>query len=100
MLEAHRIDAACIKTVEPMARKKSAKRAQIEGVIMEALYTVAGVECVPRIKSQLKRDIRDFKEPARYLTRVLSGSEHLESLNNVRLAEATIAAVAALPAVE
>ena len=97
ILGSNTLEAASLKAIEPMARKKSAERIQIEGIIIEAVYSIARIECVPRIKSQLRRDIRDFKEPTRYLTRVLSHSGYLDELRKPNFEDATLAALAALP---
>ena len=39
----------------------------------------------------------DFNEPARYLERVLSGSDHLEELNHPNFQEAALAAISEPP---
>ncbi len=88
---------ACIKTIEPMAMKKSAPRLQIEAVIIEFLSTEKGLLCATRIKSQLKRDIEAFENPARYLERVLE-VDALQQLNHANFREACLAAIAELPA--
>ena len=80
-----------------MAIKKSIPRIQVEGVILEYLFTENGINCNTRIKSQLKRDINDFTDPARYLQRVLREKDALEELNTPQFQEATLAAVAELP---
>lgn len=88
---------ACIKTIEPMAKRKSVERLQIEAVIIEYLHSTKGLNCCRRIKSQLKRDIKGFTDAARYLERVLSTSEPLQELNTLQFQEATLAAVSKLP---
>ena len=90
-------NAACIKVIEPRAQRKSSKRIQIEAVIQEYLYSVKSIDCTTRIKSQLKRDILGFTDPARYLERVLTQSEILSNLNTPQYQEATLAAVSELP---
>lgn len=98
ILETHRdIGGACIKTIEPVARKKSKERYQVEGVILELICTVLNINCSTKINTQLRRDIMDFNEPARYLERVLSGSDHLEELNHPNFQEAALAAISELP---
>lgn len=97
ILNQHNPTAASIKCVEPMARKKSVERFHVDGVIQEVAYSELGIECTPRIKSQLKRDIRDFTEPARYLENVLEGRTHLSELNSPNFQEAALAAIAELP---
>ena len=88
---------ACIKTIEPVAMRKSAPRLQIEAVLIEFLNSEKGLLCTTRIKSQLKRDIEAFEEPARYLERVLE-EEALQQLNHANFREACLAAIAELPA--
>lgn len=97
LLHKHQVSGACIKGTEPVARKKSGERLSIEGVITEALYSIARVDCGTRIKSQLKRDIRDFTEAARYLDQVLQDSNDLSELNSPNFQEAALAAIAELP---
>ena len=80
-----------------MAMKKSAPRLQIEAVIIEFLSTEKGLLCATRIKSQLKRDIEAFENPARYLERVLE-VDALQQLNYANFREACLAAIAELPA--
>ena len=92
------LSGACIKTIEPMALKKSKERIQIEAVLMEYLHTEKNMTCTTRIKSQLKRDIRAFEEPARYLDRVLEKDEHLKEMGHPNFQEACLAAIAELPA--
>ena len=94
------VNAACIKTIEPMAKKKSAKseqRFQIDAIIQEFLHTARSLDCTMRIKSQLKRDIAGFNEPARYLEKLLTQSEVLSDLNSLQYKDATLAAVSELP---
>lgn len=91
------VDSACIKTIEPMAKKKSAQRLNIEAVIQEYLHSEYSIDCTTRIKSQLKRDISGFNQPARYLERILTNSDVLGELNLPQYQEATIAAVSELP---
>jgi hypothetical protein len=94
------IDGVCIKTIEPAARKKSKERYQAEGVILEAIRTILDIDCATRINSQLKRDIINFDEPARYIDKVLSGSKQLEELSHINFQEAALAAISELPAEE
>ena len=89
---------ACIKTIEPMAMRKSKERLQIEAVLIEFMYSEKGLLCTTRIKSQLKRDIKAFEEPARYLARVLEDDESLKKLNHPNFQEACLAAITELPA--
>lgn len=89
---------ACIKTIEPVAKTKSKERLQIEAILLEYLYTTRGINCCTRIKSQLKRDIVDFDQPARYLERVLEGDQELQQLNDPNYQDACLAAIAELPA--
>ena len=91
------IKGACIKTIEPMARKKSKERYQAEGVIFEAVYSLLNIRCESRINSQLKRDISDFNEPARYLTEVLAGSDQLKELVHLKFQVAALAAISEIP---
>ena len=96
ILEQHEISAACVKIVESNARKKSPERFQIEAVLQEYIYTKLSVICQTRIKSQIKRDIRGFTAPARYLEHVLVDSTDLTELNTPQFQDATLAAVAEL----
>lgn len=97
ILEVYAVESACIKTIEPIAKKKSGKRFQIEAILQEYFHSAKSIDCTTRIKSQLKRDIRDFTDPARYLERVLTRSRTLTELNTPQYQEATLAAVAELP---
>ena len=97
IMNEHKPNAASIKCVEPMAKKKSVERYHVDAVIAEATFSQLGVECTRRIKSQLKRDIRDFSASARYLERVLEGTTHLDELNSPNFREAALAAIAELP---
>ena len=93
----HGLRGACIKGTEPLARKKSTQRFQIEAVLMEYLSTERNIECSIRIKSQLKRDIKSFNDAARYLERVVSKSDALADLNAPQFQEAALAAISELP---
>ena len=97
ILDQHKPSAASIKCIEPIAKKKSVERYHVDGVIQEVTFAELGVECTPRIKLQLKHDIRDFTEPARYLNRVLDNTAHSDQLNTTNLQEAALAAIAELP---
>ncbi len=97
ILRNHNITSACIKTVEPMAKKKSVERFHIDAVILENIHSIKGIDCNTRIKSQLKRDIKDFTDPARYIERVLVEDSSLSELNNAQYQEAALAAVSELP---
>ncbi len=97
ILQVHDVEGACIKIIEPVAPRKSEKRLQVEAVIMEYLYTTNSLECNLRIKSQLRRDIKDFTDAARYLERVLKDTDILSELNTLQYQEATLAAVSELP---
>lgn len=97
ILQKFDVNAACIKSIEPIAMKKSAKRLQIEAVIQEYLQSMKSIECTTRIKSQLKRDISGFTDSVRYLERVLTQSEVLSDLNSTQYQEDTLAAVSELP---
>ena len=88
---------ACIKTIEPLARKKSKERIQIEAILTEFLYSEKDLLCTTRIKSQLKRDIKAFEEPARYLAHVLEHDENLKQLGHPNFQDACLAAIAELP---
>lgn len=88
---------ACIKTIEPIAMKKSKERLQIEAVLQEFLQSERGLLCTTRIKSQIKRDIDGFVEPARYLGRVLEGDDYLQQLNHLNFQDACLVAIAELP---
>jgi hypothetical protein len=96
VLDQSQISAAGLKSAEPVAKTKSLPRSEVEGVITETLSSHLGIECASRIKSQLKRDISGFDQPARYLERVLTAT-HLEHLNGPVFQDATLAAIAELP---
>lgn len=96
VLDQNQISAAALKSAEPVAKTKSLPRSEVEGVIKETLFSHLGIECASRIKSQLKRDIAGFDQPARYLERVLT-TTHLDHLNGPMFQEATLAAIAELP---
>jgi len=97
ILNTYAVNAACIKTIEPVAKRKSAERIQVEAIIQEYLNTAHTLRCSVRIKSQLKRDIKGFTDAARYLDRVLVNNQVLAELNTPAYQEATLAAVSELP---
>ena len=99
LLEQHEITAVGMKSIEPIVRQKPSKRLEVEGVIKEAVHVSLGCDCTPRIKSQLKRDIADFTQTARYLGSVLT-SRGLSLLNNDSFRDAALAAIAELPGQE
>lgn len=96
VLRQHNVSGAGLKGPEPKAQRKSLPRSEVEGVIKEAVFSMMGRECTPRIKSQLRRDIAGFTDPARYLDRVLT-SRNLAELNNPLYQDAALAAIAELP---
>lgn len=87
---------ASIKCIEPLAKKKSSERIQIQGVIIEFLWTEKTISCTPRIKSQIRRDVRGFEQPARYIDRALDVSPKLLDLKDSALKEAALVAIAEL----
>jgi len=87
---------ACIKVIEPSAMKKSKERIQIEAIVIEYLKSEKGIDCECRIKSQLKRDIIDFDDPARYLERVMDRGDELDALKHPNFQEACLAAISEL----
>ena len=93
----YKVKAVCLKTIEPMAMKKSKERLQMEGVIQEYCFTELGKSASSKIKSQLKRDIKDFNEPARYLEKIISEKDHLDLLNHANYQDAALAAISVLP---
>ncbi len=97
IVEAHAPSHACIKTIEPIARRKSTERIQIEAIIQEYLYTRRRIECLRANKSQLKRAIPSFTEPARYLERIVEMHGNMAPLNTPFLHEAAAAALSLLP---
>jgi hypothetical protein len=97
ILNAYAVNGACIKTIEPVAKRKSAERIQVEAIIQEYLCTAHTLRCSVRIKSQLKRDIKGFIDHARCLDRVLVNNQVLAELNTLVYQEATLAAVSELP---
>jgi hypothetical protein len=97
IVEAHAPDHACIKTIEPIAKTKSTQRIQIEAVIQEYLYTRRKIKCSCANKSQIKRAIPSFTEPARYLERLVEMHESMAPLNTPLLHEAAAAALSLLP---
>lgn len=96
IIDRYQVTCAALKRIEPNARKKSMDRIEVEGVVREAVYTKLGCECITRIKSQLRRDISGFAEPARYLQKVLSARD-LQNLNTSKFSEAALASISELP---
>ena len=96
LLAKHKVANAAIKRAETNARRKSLPRAQVEGVVKEAVYAALDEQCVPLLKSQIKAAIPGFAAPARYLEEVLSGSA-LAKLNTTNYLDAACVAIAALP---
>ncbi len=94
ILDQHKPSAASIKCIEPIA-KKSVERYHVDGVIQEVTFAELGVECTTNRKLQLKHDIRDFTEPARYLNRVLDNA--LGQPNTTNLQEAALSRNFELP---
>jgi hypothetical protein len=97
ILESHVVTSACIKVIEHTAQRKSVERFQIEAILAEYLHTKRSIDCTTRIKSQLKRDISGFTDPARYIEKVLTQSGVLAELNTKEYQDATLAALAELP---
>jgi hypothetical protein len=97
LCELHKPRRACIKAIEPSAMRKSRERFQVEAIIIEYLKSEKSIECQYRIKSQLKRDIVGFDEPARYLEKVIDGCEELGPLKHLNFQEACLAAISELP---
>jgi hypothetical protein len=83
--------AVAFKATEPSARTKDLLRAEVEGVLQEAVGA-EGLEALRRIKSQIRADVK-FERPARYLETLLHGD--LGDLPANRR-EAALAALAAL----
>ena len=94
--EIHKPIRACIKAIEPRAMKKSRERLQIEAIVIEYLKSERSIECESRIKSQLKRDIADFDDPARYLGRVIDRCDELQALKHPNFQEACLASISEL----
>jgi len=94
--ELHKPKRACIKAIESNARTVSRPRLQIEGVILEFLYSEMNIECACRIKSQLKRDIEGFDAPAKYLGRIISVHDAFAPLQHLNFEDACLAAVSEL----
>lgn len=94
--ETYSVEGVCIKRAEPAARTKSLERSEVEGVIKEAIKSKTNIECVPRIKSQLRRDIKGFNRAARYLPTLLDRI-NLGNLKNSDFEDAALAAIAELP---
>jgi hypothetical protein len=92
----YRIVNACIKIIEHNARRKSTERIQIEAIMIEYFNSVRHVSCETRVKSQIKRAIPGFAEPARYLDRVIASHNSLDELNSPAYQEAAIAAISIL----
>ena len=89
-------DRAAIKRAETAARSKSLTRSEVEGVVKEVVWSRVGFDCTPRLKSQIKRDIRGFSGPAKYLETVLSSGD-LRALNKPAFLDAALVAIAELP---
>lgn len=96
ILQTYKIEAAGLKRAETSARRPSSERSEVEGVVKETVRSIIDRECVARLKSQLRRDIAGFNQPARYLTKVLE-TRDLDGLNTAVYQEATLAAIAELP---
>lgn len=90
------ISSSSLKVIEPASRQKSIERIQTEGVVLEACYSTLNRECTPRIKSQIRRDIQDYSDAARYLDRALL-TRGLDELNNTNFKDAALVALAELP---
>ena len=89
------LSSASLKTIEPRAQQISVKRVQAEGVVLEASNSTLNRECTCRIKSQIRRDIQDFTQAARYLDRALT-SRGFDELNNANFKDAAFVALAEL----
>jgi hypothetical protein len=91
IVQRSRPSTVAFKAAEPVARTKDLGRAEVEGVLQEAVRTL---DLLPlrRVKSQIKADL-DFARPARYLSTLLTGE--LARLPTNR-AEAALVALAAL----
>ena len=93
IFDQYQITSAGIKIAEVLRRTQP--RSEAEGVVQESVYSKIGRECTTRIKSQLRRDISGFTEPARYLEQVLI-TRGLNTLNNEEYRDAALVAIAEL----
>ncbi len=96
LVRAHAVTRGALKRAEPLARKAYPLRSEIEGVVKEAIYDATRVDCLARIKSQLKRDISGFSEPVKYVARALS-DKGLADIKAPAYQEAALAALCELP---
>jgi hypothetical protein len=97
IFNSYQIAGACIKTIEHNAIKKSIERIQIEAILMEYMFSVRHLTCEVRVKAQIKRAVPTFREPARYLDRLVASHNNLRELNTPAYQDATIAAISVLP---
>lgn len=97
VFNSYQITRACIKTIEHNARKKSTERVQIEAILIEYMFSARSIICEVRVKTQIKSAIPSFREPARYLDRLVACHNGLGELNTPVYQDATIAAISILP---
>lgn len=97
ILTAYEPDAASFKATEGSSQKKDLRRAEVEGVLQEAAYSHRPSHVVTgRIKSQIRKDVAGFEEPARYVGRLLAGGS-LSGLKSPNFEEAALVAICGLP---
>jgi hypothetical protein len=95
VLTDHRPDAVAYKVVEGTAITKDLERAQVEGVMIEAVCAhELHLEPVGRLKSQIKADL-GFADEARYIERALH-EVGLDQLDTDSKREAALAALSRL----
>lgn len=97
ILTAQQPDAVSFRAQEPVSPRKILQRAEVEGVLQEAVYSQSpGTTAVSRVKSQIRRDISTFDRPARYLRSALSDAD-LAEVRTANFEDAALVAVCGLP---
>ncbi len=76
--------------------RPSLKRAEVEGVLKEAVFFSRREECQARLKRQIQTDIRGRTENDIYWYRLLQ-SLGLAAVRSEQYTDATLVALAALP---
>jgi hypothetical protein len=97
ILTVYEPDAARYKATEPSSQMRDLRRAEVEGVVQEAACSHRpGCVIESRIKLQIRKDVRAFEGPARYVKKAL-GDAALTDLASANFEEAGLVALCGLP---
>lgn len=96
ILDSHVPTGVLFKTIEPSSRNKNLKRAQLEGILMEAVLSHdLALTAYGRTKVQIKSRV-GFEKSARYINDALK-TLGLSTVDTSNFREAALAALSGLP---